>query len=154
MEQTEKRGNVLSFSFYNKESVMYTIEIEYTTGNSFGSERRTESVEFVWSTLEDAKEALRRIQEHHQYYKRYRDAGRYAGYHGTKDTQESVLTEAKTKPWYKASEYDTGFEYSVVVPSDDAEHNVLGVFWIGYFEDLHGASITSIDDEDGLSFRC
>lgn len=131
---------------------MYSIEINYTTGNSFGSETLTESVEFVWDTLEQAKEALRRIQEHHEFYKRYRNAGRYAGYLGTQDSQASVLADAKTKPWFVSSDYGNSFEYSIRVPSSDPERDQLSVFWIGYFENLHGAQIICSDDGE-LSFR-
>lgn len=131
---------------------MYSIEIHYQTGNSFGSEELHESVEFVWNTLEDAKEALRRIQEHHAFYKRYHSAGRYAGYHGITDTQDSVLQEAKTKPWYVQPEFGDSFEYILRVPSSDPEHDLLSVFWIGYFECLYGAKITCSDDGE-LSFR-
>lgn len=134
---------------------MYTIEIEYSTGNSYGTHQETDSVEFVWETLDDAKEALRRIKEHHEYYTRIRAAGRYAGYHGSTDTQESLLAEAKTKPWYVHSDYSSKgmCDFSLIVPTSDPEHDRLSVFWIGYFETLHGARIVAVNkDDDGMSF--
>lgn len=137
--------------------MMFTIEIDYSTGNSFGTYQETSTVEFVWSKLEDAKLALEYIKQHHEFYTRYRAAGRYAGYHGSTDTAETILQEAKGKPWYVESRFSTGFnEFSLKVPSDDAEHNQLSVFWHGYFETLHGAEIVKADGNNvnnDMSFR-
>lgn len=48
---------------------MYDIEIDYTTGDSFGSERiEGESVGIVTSDLDKAKENLRRIKAHYEKY--------------------------------------------------------------------------------------
>ena len=46
---------------------MYDIEIDYTTGNSFGRERETEILGNP-SSLENAKENLKRIKEHYLKY--------------------------------------------------------------------------------------
>ena len=51
---------------------MYTILIDYTTGNSFNSERISEEeLGIVVSSLDMAKENLKRIKEH---YKKYSDS--------------------------------------------------------------------------------
>ena len=44
---------------------MYDIEIAYTTGNSFGSERKTETLCNPVSSLDHAKENLKRIKDHY-----------------------------------------------------------------------------------------
>ena len=44
---------------------MYDIEIDYTTGNSFGSERSKEPLCNPVTTLEMAKENLKRIKKHY-----------------------------------------------------------------------------------------
>lgn len=94
---------------------MYDIEIDYTTGSSFGSERITnESVGIVTTSLEKATENLKRIRDH---YKRYRGSENY-GYHDE---------------WYEIS-----------LLTDDGERKVRA-FWIGYFEKLHSARIVGND---------
>lgn len=44
---------------------MYDIEIDYTTGNSFGSERQKELLCNPVTDLDKAKENLKRIKEHY-----------------------------------------------------------------------------------------
>lgn len=55
--------------------VVYDIYIDYTTGNSFNSERvHAESVGIATTNLEKAKENLRRIEQH---YKEHHDSPDY-----------------------------------------------------------------------------
>jgi len=44
---------------------MYDIDIDYTTGSSFGSERSTEPLCNPVTSLEKAKENLKRIKKHY-----------------------------------------------------------------------------------------
>lgn len=47
---------------------MYTIEINYKTGDSFHDENRTEKIGMAWKDYDKAKEALDRIYEHHDFW--------------------------------------------------------------------------------------
>lgn len=48
----------------------YTIEIEYTTGNSFKTERKISNLDFDWENLQIAEQNLNRIKEHWLWYSR------------------------------------------------------------------------------------
>ena len=48
----------------------YTIEIEYTTGDSFKTEKKTSNLDFDWENLEVAEQNLNRIKEHWLWYSR------------------------------------------------------------------------------------
>lgn len=100
---------------------MYDIVIDYTTGDSFGSERiEDEPVGIVVSSLEVAKENLKRIQEHYEKYNKNYSHEQYQlelltdekprmitpfwiGYfetlHGAKIVQEEELPSFTTEYW-------------------------------------------------------
>lgn len=44
---------------------MWTIEINYKTGDSFGSREETDQVGHAWYKLDKAKESLQMMKEHH-----------------------------------------------------------------------------------------
>ena len=92
---------------------MYDIEIDYTTGNSFGLERSKEMLGNP-SNLHNAKRNLARIKSHY--------------------------LDCKDHP-------NTGREYSLTLLTDDNDREIVP-FWIGYFEELHGAKIKSLGDSD------
>jgi len=68
---------------------MYDIEITYTTGNSFGSERLVEDLCNPVTSLDVAKENLKRIKEH---YIKYEDSPNTGGYY-----QLTLLTDGKDR---------------------------------------------------------
>ena len=98
--------------------VNYDIEIDYTTGGSFSSERITdESLGFVTTDLLKAKENLKRIKKHY--------------------------IECEDNP-----NFDKQFNLELL--TDDGVRTITP-FWIGYFETLHSAKITSSDED--MSFE-
>ena len=50
---------------------MYTIEVNYKTGNSFCSHEETEEIGLVFKDTEQAKKALKALKEHYEFYKEF-----------------------------------------------------------------------------------
>jgi len=93
---------------------VYEIEIDYTTGCSFSSERIIgEPIGIVTTDIIKAKENLKRIKEHYVNH---------------------------------ADSPDFDIKYTLKLLTDDGERTITP-FWIGYFETLHGAKITTDDEE-------
>ena len=115
--------------------ITYTIEIQYTTGDSFSSSEETGKVGYCWIKLEQAKKALDDIEAH---YKCYQDT---EGYHRkNKDCWKKAAWSTKTDNW----------KFTVLVEDDDGNRTVkLDAFWVGYFETLNEASVVS----EGLTRR-
>lgn len=105
---------------------MYRIKIDYTTGDSFSSERRTRCLDGTWTNLEVLAENLRRIKEHYQWYV------------NKKNTYSYRPIKEVDPPVYAGEEYP---ESSIKFLLDDKTEYLLSTFWTGYFEQLHGASI-------------
>ena len=127
---------------------MYTIEIEYTTGNSFGSEQLTETVGPSWKSKELARKALTSIKEHYTFYQEKE------GWH-PEQTDKAIFKDVKKHDWYKnvPDREPQYWEYGLAVEMDDGSWKRMDTFWIGYFETLHGAAvICEGDDEDRVSF--
>lgn len=116
----------------------YAISIEYTTGDSFGSERTTSEVGCSWTDLEKAKDALQRIKAH---YTAYRDRRReYTG-------DDKFTENLRAQPWfYKAD--PSVWQHAVILEKDDGSEQMISPFWVGYFETLHVAEIIFDDPED------
>ena len=137
---------------------MYTIEIDYTHGDSYHSERSKETIEeFSWN-LETAKINLQRIKEHYQAYN-YRN-GYVSCMAGKKEKQ--LLEDIQKKPWFVSiddMEYKGIFDpwtSNVKLLEDDGTSKVYYTGkWTGYFETLHGASIVKTEEttDDDLSFQ-
>tara|TARA_R110000851_G_scaffold183058_1_gene332157 strand:- start:1175 stop:1693 length:519 start_codon:yes stop_codon:yes gene_type:complete len=140
---------------------MYTIEVDYTTGGSFSSERQTEEIGLVFSTKELARKALLVIKEHNTLYKEA------DSYHFRKTrTDAEINEEGNNSQWCldacrvyreqyktKVTSHDR-WRYYVAVEVSPKEYRSLNVcMWTGYFEKLHSAKVISIgDDEDYLEF--
>lgn len=122
---------------------MYTIEIKYQTGDSLGSTNKVSEVGYEWNDLDKAKEALKCIKEHHQYFK-YMDSCRW-----NKDTDKYPTDYLEKQRWINnKGQYDRVGEYSIKVPSNGGDLTVISCFWMGYFEDLHSAKIVSVTPEE------
>jgi hypothetical protein len=113
----------------------YRIRVEYTTGNSFGSEREEDYLELEWDKREVAKENLRRIKEHHDWYE------------STNNRSSWNKEEPLPKPKWIKSKYN----HCLTLVTDGGKEMELGAFWVGYFEQLHGAYI-EVEDDD-MSFE-
>jgi hypothetical protein len=128
---------------------MYTIKIDYSTGNSFGSHKEQCCIDFCWKTIELAKKNLHRIKEHYYFYL---DMNSNSYPYKTKSDLEKILKEAAKKPWFNSEklfgDYDTS---SLYLELDNGQSHLYRAFWCGYFERLNNASIVLIEpnsDED------
>lgn len=127
---------------------MYTIEITYKTGDSFGSHEETECIGLQWEDKALARKALHNIKEHYTLYQENESSWR------RERTKEQILAEVIIKDWYvnaSKCEYDLKYPSFHICSAqmDNGEWRNLPMFWIGYFEDLREAKVISVgDDED------
>lgn len=141
---------------------MYTIEIDYTDGDSFHSERTTRELEYRWN-LDVAKENLKRMKEH---YKAYSNRNGYVSCM-MKKREDELLAEIKDKPWYVAKAQHTygngrgDWENYIFFKENDGTEKEYSIYtWTGYFATLHGARIVFVREnndeknEDDMSFSC
>jgi hypothetical protein len=115
---------------------VYFIKYSYYTGSSFGSEDREEVLEFYWSSLEKAKEALQRIKEHYRWYK---------------NVEDHYAHEKVEKPkWHNITgNYIDKYNehYMINLELDDGTEVHFWAPWCGYFEGLYDAKIV-VNGED------
>ncbi len=126
---------------------MYTIEVCYTTGDSFNTESHIEEkIGCCWKSKELAKKGLQAIKEHYNIFSS-------RGFRDNRSPEEKNK-EAVKFDWYNDAKHD-GFiypEFSLLLDIDDGTKQITNVFWIGYFETLHGARIVADeDDEDSFT---
>jgi len=116
---------------------MYSIYIDYQTGDSFHTEECCDAVGHVWNNVAIAKIALQYIKEH---YKAVEDIPH---------DEKRFLKKYGKEPWCK-DEYPF---FGLAVPTDDGGEAYISCFWCGYFEHLHSATIKiDVDIDDGMSF--
>ena len=148
--------------------MVYKIKIDYSTGNSFGSEDMIGYVDLEWTNLNVAKENLQRINEH---YKQYNDVSECRG----KKELLALYNENRKKDWFvykpklvsklsgcaigekeknrigeENCEYvpdDYFAQYCIILKTDDGKDYQMSAFWCGYFEVLYSAEI-EIDNSD------
>lgn len=106
---------------------MYKIEYDYYTGDSFGTEDRTSTLEFEWELVDKANEALKRIEEHWRWY----DENCRHHYY----SREDVVTYPEPA-WHKGL-----YESIIKLELDNGEEVEFWAPWCGYFEGLYGAEI-------------
>lgn len=127
---------------------MYKIEIEYSTGNTFGTHVTTNLIDDVeFADLESAKQALKIIAKHKEMCD-----GAKSSWRTTPEERKAKLAEISLQPWAVKSEWSDEYEFQLKVPTskDCQEWETVYCFWMGYFETLHEARIVSNDD-DGMS---
>lgn len=123
---------------------MFTINIEYTTGDSFGSNRTSDTVAVVWKDKELARKALQDIKAHYEYYTA-KDKW------GVTPREISIIEQkARQSTWYDA-QYP---EFKIKVLIDDGTYFDMYCFWTGYFETLHKAEVVVHSDADGNTEDC
>ena len=146
----------------------YRIQIDYSTGNSFGTHDENECVELTWVNLDVAKKNLQYIKEHYEMYRLLN------GYSSRKSHNE-ICIENQDKNWFVAKlilfvksqdrcidesqrgrfdsndlEYRFDHYYSencIKLITDDEESMQMSCFWCGYFEHLQSAEIV-LDNSD------
>ncbi len=114
----------------------YTIDIEYVTGNSFGSQDAEDSLGISWDNLDMAKDALRRIRAFDEHATEW-DRKRGASY---EERQESF----RQLPGY-SEEFP---EVCIMFVLDDGTEHRHSRFWEGYFETLKGTIIVDSKGDD------
>ena len=110
--------------------MMYTIEITYRTGNSFGSHEEVDIVGYSWDSLDNAKESLKRIKEHYLYYR----------------SKNSRYKEKVNKPDHYKSDFSV-----TIMGNDKNKIEEISAFLCGYFETLYEVKIIEDEDND-MSF--
>lgn len=116
---------------------MFSIKVHYTTGDSFGSEERTELVGYSWPSLDEAKKALSYIKEHYQAYIESSDWNKPRPY---------TVDHLKDKPWFFSGDDEQhpirdAWMSLLKIPDGEGGMQVIGAFWCGYFECMHSARI-------------
>lgn len=123
---------------------MFTIKIDYRTGDSFKSYDTDITLSGEW-TLEVAKENLKRIKEH---YTLYQNRNNYYSI-GMQVKGKDILEDAKKEAWFYSGDNTYGaWEYSLNLLENDGSAKKYDTCWIGYFERLISARIISITPED------
>ena len=119
----------------------YTINIEYTTGDSFHSEEAEDTVDLEWEDMAVIKIALQRIKEHYKWYKNINGYNRFD-------------PEIDERPkWHKTNMENNTFnrQHVINLPMDDGTEQQIGAFWCGHFETLNAAEIVLVKPEfDGM----
>ena len=118
---------------------MFTIHVDYHTGDSFHSYDTDTTLSGEWS-LEVAKENLKRIKEH---YTAYQIRNNYFSI-ALQDKAKKLEGDISSKSWYTGNYW----EYSVNLLENDGTKKEYHCNWIGYFERLIRAEIISITPED------
>jgi len=118
----------------------YKIKYHYQTGDSFHTEELEEVLEYDWNDLEIAKESLKRIKEHYEWYS-YK-----TNYYGRAD-------EVSKPEWHNVDSSNVSDEhYLMNIRMDNGKELQFWPPWCGYFETLYGAEIV-IDGDSDMSFE-
>ncbi|WAW11398.1 hypothetical protein vBAcePPAc_0021 [Aeromonas phage vB_AceP_PAc] len=126
---------------------MYTIEVNYKTGNSFGSHEETDEIGLVFKDVDQAKKALKALKEHYEFYKDFDKR-----YNKTQQELEEIIS--KKYSWfdynYDFKSYDWPMYTCLVECCDGSIRSIPTGMWCGYFERLLSARIVAALDEDDL----
>lgn len=122
-------------------SKAWTIEVHYTTGDSFGSEKTSDTLGIVWRDLDKAKEGLRVLKAHHEACAAIRNA-RY------KNHENEIKIQLSDEYWFGKGNSFT-HEYNINMLTDTGDLMGVYAFWMGYFETIHSAHIVVyVEDEN------
>lgn len=120
---------------------MYTIEIDYITGDSFGSYDETATIGAVFENIDQAKIALDCIKDHYETIQKFSKTW-------TKKGLDKHKRDMRSKKWFVTSKWDYDGKYSIKVPLNDEEWTKISTFWIGHFERLLEARIVVYQPEN------
>jgi len=126
----------------------YKIKYNYEDGDSVETYNREEILELEWDKLDIAKQNLKRIQEHYEWY--YKIEGHsFGNIKGRENAMNNppawwdVGAEKRTP----VKNYD---HYRVNLITDDGKSWIMSCPWCGYFERLNSAEI--IEDDSDMRF--
>lgn len=136
----------------------YELLVDYTTGDSYGSEEIVgEDMGVVFENKELAKAALIAVKEHYVACRAYEDAPYNTNVRSKTNpplaTKESIEAEVHKKPWCGDREdlYFGGWRFSInLVLDDHGRKQRVHVPYTGYFETLHKAYVRATEG-DGLT---
>jgi hypothetical protein len=111
----------------------YTIEIQYQTGNSFGSEETSGELGISWESLDKAKEGLQRIAAIEKLESRFS----YIMSEAEKDVEREKLVGYTKHPKWGS--------WGLTLQLDDGTEQPVSMFWQGYFERFRSAEIVPVD---------
>lgn len=126
---------------------MYTIQVYYKTGNSFGSHEETDEIGLVFKDIQQAKSALKSLKEHYNFYKEFDKKC-----NKTKEDLEEITV--RNYSWfnyeYDFKSYDWPMYTCNVECCDGSIRSIPTDMWCGYFERLLSAQVVAatIDDDD------
>jgi len=107
------------------------IKVNYKTGNSFGSSDEVDYIELAWKNLDRAKESLKRIKNHWEFYK----------------DNAFIYKKPKGKLPVGVTWNDEYRLLMLELITDDGKAYPYSPFWCGYFETLHKAEIVEADND-------
>lgn len=128
--------------------MMWTINVKYQTGDSFGSSESEDTIPVVWENLALAKEALQAIRNHNTAANEIDNAR-------NREAKIASMMKYNAEYWFLPSENLTGqhWDYNLAVLNDDRIPTIIHAFWRGYFERIICAKIvkyTEDDEDDGM----
>ena len=107
---------------------MYKIKYCYQTGDSFSNEDCESILEYEFESLEFAKESLKRIKQHYEWYTEKNDCYR-----------ENPKDKVKKPSWYTADTGEYGYDACINIRLNETTEVIFSCPWCGYFERLYGA---------------
>lgn len=125
----------------------YTLRIDYSTGNSFGSEDVITDLEITWDDLDIIKQNLRNIKEHYYMIEELENFMNRKKY-------DEILAQYRNKDWF-VDENDVYMnQYYIYLKADNGNKIRISTFWIGHFEKLHSIEIIlSEKEENDMKFE-
>lgn len=117
--------------------LLYKIKYHYQTGDSFEIHDETRELEIVWKNLDNAKNALKRIQEHYKWFEYENRSSIYLN-----------PPKALEPDWHKGEKFD----FTIKLVLDNGKEVTFSAPWCGYFERLHFAEIISDDPDLRIQF--
>lgn len=118
----------------------FKIKYSYRTGDSFNTYDNEDVLEYEWEHLEKAKEALKRIREHYDWYT-YKESHGYNKKEVEKPKWHNVNSEHASL---------SGEHCLINIQMDNGAEVQFWPPWCGYFEKLYGAEI---EGDTSMSFK-
>ncbi len=122
----------------------YTIEVHYSTGDSFHTHEENHDIGLVWNDKQLAIKALSHIKEQHQLYKQLDLT------YGKKE-QEELINSIVSKEWVQNIDNSLDkkdyWTYCLSSLMDDGSYRTISIIWLGYFENLISAKVKEINSD-------
>ncbi len=125
--------------------MQYTIEVHYSTGDSFNTHEETHDVGLIWNDKKLAIKALSHIKEQHQLNTQLDST------YGKKEREE-LIQSIISKEWIdknkSLSDQRDYWMYSISCLMDDGSYRTIRTNWLGYFENLISAKIKRLNSDE------